>query len=181
MRQQAIRIVMGFVILSGVISDAFAADLTRKLKAGATLGEVLGAWGDPLEKVEKEVKQEVVWHYPDGAKVVFKQGKVTSWLAPASVREREAEVAAAKAAATPSEIELSGETRDLVRDIAREVPSGPDAPFSDAPSAGAGAVAAAPPARSQPVTIPNQIPPGGKGAPPGIAPSLDAMDEEEEE
>ena len=119
------------VILSLVVlcapSISSAADLTRRLTPGATLAEVMDQWGEPTEKVEKGIKRQVVWYYPQGAKVVFKDGKVMS--------------------------------------------SGPDVPYVEPP--------AVPAPAGQPPLIPNQIPPGGRGAPAGIVPGGDVeLDEE---
>lgn len=161
------------VILSLVVlcapSVSFAGDLTRKLTPGATLGEVMDMWGEPKEKVEKGIKREVVWYYPQGAKVVFKDGKVKSWRPIDAVVQAEQERQAAKAIVAPAADDVAGETRDLVRDIAKEVPSGPDVPYVEPP---------APPA-GQPPLIPNQIPPGGRGAPAGVVPGGDVELEEE--
>jgi hypothetical protein len=150
-----------FVVLTPDIS--VAGDLTRKLNAGATLGDVLGAWGEPTDKVEKSIKREVVWYYPQGAKVVFKDGKVKAWRPIDALVQADKEREAAKLVAAPAGQEVAGETRDLVRDIAKEVPSGPDSPYVEPPAVQGG----------QPPLIPNQIPPGGRGAPAGVVPGGD--------
>ncbi len=141
---------------------SFAGDLSRKLTPGASLGDVMGLWGEPTEKIEKGVKREVVWYYPQGAKVVFKDGKLKSWRPIDAVVQAEREREAAKAVVAPASDEVAAETRDLVRDIAKEVPSGPDVPYVE-PPAPAG----------QPPLVPNQIPPGGRGAPAGVVPGGD--------
>lgn len=144
------------------LQRACAADFSKKIPGGASFGEVLGIWGEPTEKVDKNVKKEVVWYYPDGARVVFKDGKVRSSQSTKTIRATLEQQEASKAAlATTTGAELSGETRDLVRDIAKEVPSGPDSPGMDSSVGNIG---------QPPPLIPNQLPPGGKGAPPGIAP-----------
>jgi hypothetical protein len=146
--------------------------LTREIPPGSTLGQVLGLWGEPTEKVDKSVKGEVIWYYPDGAKVVFRQGRVSSWRPTSALIAQKKQFLASQLPATPVTAQLSQETRDLVRDIAKEVPSGPDVPVPDAPPA------AAP---NQPLLIPNQVPPGGRGAPPGLVPGEVMLDEEEED
>ncbi|MEY4699901.1 MAG: hypothetical protein RL326_88 [Pseudomonadota bacterium] len=156
-----------FVVL--IPNTSVAGDLTRKLHAGATLGDVLGAWGEPTEKVEKAIKREVVWYYPQGAKVVFKDGKVKSWRPIDALVQADKEREAAKLVAAPVGQEVAGETRDLVRDIAKEVPSGPDVPYVEPPAVPGG----------QPPLIPNQIPPGGRGAPAGVVPGGDVDLEED--
>ena len=165
MKKTLVALVGAAGILVGLADRSFAGDLMRKINKGATLGEVIGLWGEPTEKIEKEIKHEVVWYYPQGAKVVFKNGKVVSWQPPASVLEAQAEKAASAASATPVSAQVARETQDLVRDIAKEVPSGPDAPYVEPPQ---------PPA--QPPALSNQAAPV-RGAPPAIAPELDLSDE----
>lgn len=156
-----------FVVLTPDIS--VAGDLTRKLNAGATLGDVLGSWGEPTDKVEKSIKREVVWYYPQGAKVVFKDGKVKSWRPIDALVQADREREAAKLVVAPTGQEVAGETRDLVRDIAKEVPSGPDAPYVEPPAVPG----------AQPPLVPNHIPPGGRGAPAGVVPGGDVdLDED---
>jgi hypothetical protein len=153
-------------------SASIAADFSKKIPVGASFGEVLGIWGEPIDKVEMSVKREVVWYYADGAKVVFKDGRVRASQPTKAIMALQAEEAAAKRALiTPASAELSNETRDLVRDIAKEVPSGPDVPGSDSAAANI----------SQPPLVPNQIPPGGRGAPPGVVPGEVVLDEDAEE
>jgi hypothetical protein len=146
--------------------------LTREIPPGSTIGQVLGLWGEPVEKVDKSVKGEVVWYYPDGGKVVFKQGRVSSWRPTNAIIAQKKQFAIPQRQAASASAQLSQETRDLVRDIAKEVPSGPDVPMPDAPPAVA---------HSQPPLIPNQVPPGGRGAPPGLVPGEVMLDEEEED
>lgn len=83
--------------------SSFAGDLMRKIPQGASIGEVIGLWGEPTEKIEKVLKHEVVWQYPQGAKVVFKNGKVAAWIPPASVVQAQAEKAAAVVSTPVSE------------------------------------------------------------------------------
>jgi len=151
------------------VKEGHADPFSRKIPVGASFGDVLGIWGEPVDKVEKGILHKVVWYYPDGAKVVFKDGRVQSFLptkAVLAVQKQQANTA--KVATSPVAVELSGEARDLVRDIAREVPSGPD--ISGGPS---GASAAPPP------LIPNQAPPGGRVAPgEAVLGEVDELDED---
>jgi hypothetical protein len=149
-----------------------AESLTREIPAGSSFGQVLGLWGEPVDKVDKSVKGEVIWYYPDGAKVVFKNGQVRSWRPTNAIVSQRKQFSGSQLPATPASGQLSQETRDLVRDIAKEVPSGPDVPMPDAPP---------PPALNQPPLIPNQVPPGGRGAPPGLVPGEVMLDEDEED
>jgi len=142
--------------LTAVAEGAFE-DLT----VGDTLPEVMRVWGQPAEKINRDVKREVRWNYSQSAFVVFKDGKVIDWR---SSRGRTPESLAKKATATKApDTERSPESSamgDLVRDIAREVPGGPDAPYSEPPQGG---------------LVPNQIPPqppGGRSGPDeGLDPS----------
>lgn len=45
---------------------------------GALPGEVHAVWGEPQERVEYEVKREVVWHYPTQS-VTFFEGRVVRY------------------------------------------------------------------------------------------------------
>ncbi|MFO0415682.1 MAG: hypothetical protein ACK5Y6_00200 [Pseudomonadota bacterium] len=160
-----------FVAVALVSLPALAADLSRKLNSGASFGDVLGAWGEPVDKVEKGIKRQVVWYYKDGAKVVFKDGRLVFW------RPTDAQIAAEKAlksepaVSATANAELAGETRDLVRDIAKEVPSGPDVNMPDAPAAGGN------PQAISPVQPQGMIRPGA----PAIAPADDLLAEEDED
>jgi hypothetical protein len=157
---------------SSVTWYAEAADFSKKIPAGASFGDVLNLWGEPLEKVEKGVKHEVVWYYPDGALVVFKDGKARRSQPTKAIVALQAQLEAAKAVAgTPASAEISGEARDLVRDIAKEVPSGPDGPSGDsgAPAVNVG----------QPQLIPNQAAPGNRAAA-AVAPAEVILDDDDE-
>ncbi len=140
---------------------AFAEGAFEDLTVGDTLPEVMRVWGQPAEKINRDVKREVRWNYSQSAFVVFKDGKVIDWR---SSRGRTPESLAKKATATKApDTERSPESSamgDLVRDIAREVPGGPDAPYSEPPQGG---------------LVPNQIPPqppGGRSGPDeGLDPS----------
>lgn len=176
MKKHTMALISGLFSVICAGSLASAADFSKKIPAGSSFGEVLGIWGDPVDKVEKTVKREVVWYYPDDAKVVFKDGKVRSYQSTRAVRTVESQTQAAKAAlAASADTQLSGETRDLVRDIAKEVPSGPDVPGGDSGSAPVVVNPGQPPP-----LIPNQVPPGGRGAAPGIAPGEVMVDAEED-
>lgn len=174
MKKELAGLMFSIAVWGACLPCSFAADFSKKIPTGSSFGEVLGIWGEPVEKVDKSVKREVVWYYADGAKVIFKDGKVRSSQPTKAILEVRAQEEAVKAAAaTPAGAELSGETRDLVRDIAKEVPSGPDGPVSySAPSAAN---------VGQPPLVPNQIPPGGRGAPPGVAPGEVVLDDMEED
>lgn len=170
MRYQLLAAVCCGIIVFIPSGDVRADQFSRKIPEGASFGDVLGIWGEPVEKVEKDILRQVVWYYPDGAKVVFKDGRVRSWQPTKAVRAiQEQQVGMAKAKAASTEVELSGEARDLLGDIAREVPSGPDIP------SGRGASIGAPPP-----LIPNQLPPGGRGDPSGIEPSEVVVNEVDE-
>ncbi len=148
--------------------DAVAQSADEDLKSGSTLPEVLKLWGHPQEKIERQVKHEVVWSYAQGAFVVFKDGRVINWR---SSRGR-GPTSAIEATPTPVAERPLGEMGDLVRDIAKEVPGGPDVPYSEPPNQQPGAV-------GQPALIPNAIPaqpPPGRGG----VPDLEADQAEED-
>jgi hypothetical protein len=147
-------------------SAALAADFSRKIPAGASYAEVMNLWGEPVEKVEEGILKQTIWYYKDGAKVVFKEGRVRSFRPTNAVIAQQALLEEAMRPSATAASELAGETRDLVRDIAKEVPSGPDVPYVE------------PPSGAQPPIVPNQIPPGGRGAAPAIVPADDLLEED---
>ena len=138
-----------------IVGSASAESASEDLPKGATLPEVLKLWGHPTEKIERQVKHEVVWSYSHGAFVVFKDGRVINWKS-ARGRGPTSEV---QPTATPATERPLSEMGDLVRDIAKEVPGGPDVPYSEPPGAAVGQPVLVPNA------IPNQPPPGRGGVP----------------
>jgi hypothetical protein len=102
------------------------------LQAGFSVPQVIQLWGEPKEKNELEVKRREIWRYPNGAFVLFSEGKVSEWrLTDAEMAQRQAEVEARVKVTSDNEVAANTDTRDLVREIAKEVPSGPDGPISD--------------------------------------------------
>lgn len=148
------------------VQGANAADFSRKIPTGASYADVMNLWGEPVEKVEEGILKQSIWYYKDGAKVVFKEGRVRSFRPTNTVIAQQASLEEARRPVDAAAVELAGETRDLVRDIAKEVPSGPDVPYVE------------PPLAAQPPIVPNQIPPGGRGAAPAIIPADDLLEEE---
>lgn len=151
-----------FLLPLSVVTSAHAQIQTdNRVRNGMVLRDVLAAWGEPQERVERSVKHELVWNYKQGAQVVFKDGKVKSFKEPLAVQVSQEKkmakaVAAEKSAAAAA---ASVESKDVLRDIVRELPSGPDSP-------GGGD---APPASSDPALaglIPNAVP--GRAVPPGV-------------
>jgi hypothetical protein len=164
---------MGVCILTCWTASSSEAQAKRdnRFIVGASLREVLAAWGEPDERVVRGVKQELVWNYKGGARVVFKNGKVSSF------RTGEAEeLSKAKKAAASEPVRKmtsdSQESRDILRDIVREIPSGPDGPGS-----GGGLPSSDPNLAG---LIPNAVPPNRGGAP-GIAPGVVIPSIEEED
>jgi hypothetical protein len=165
-------VMIGMCLVAWVGASASAAQSKReeRVNVGASLREVLAACGEPEERVVHGVKQELVWNYKGGARVVFKNGKVSSFR----TGQAEQQAQAKKAAAEPMKkvIADSEESRDILRDIVREIPSGPDGPSSgSAPSPSDPSLAG---------LIPNAIPPQRGGAP-GIAPGMVVPSLEEED
>lgn len=161
-----------FMTCGNAFSCEAQAKRDDKFRIGASLREVLAAWGEPEERVVRGVKQELVWNYKGGARVVFKHGKVLSFR----TGEAERQVQAKKAVEAEPVKKVSAdseESRDILRDIVREIPSGPDGPSSGA---------AAPPSSDPNLAglIPNAVPPQRGGAP-GIAPGVVVPSLEEED
>lgn len=127
--------ILGGVMVGVAIGLSWADSRYPDLRNGSTYGQVFSQWGDPKEKVERALKGETVWYYPGGGFVVFRLGKVTQWRSPfgaSSVADQPTSKETVLPIATES---VDSSTRDLVRDIAREVPSGPDVPYSEPPPA----------------------------------------------
>ena len=144
------------------LSGTAFADQHREIPGGASMADVLNLWGQPEEKVVKEVRDEVVWYYPDEGQVVFYKGTVRKWRYPLKYRMLSAENTK-KENPTP-EIDEAG--ANLVRDMAEAVRES-----SSSTSAG--------PQRlldRKPPLIRNRSNSGGRGIPIG-----DDEDEDEEE
>jgi len=125
-------------LVASFAQPALAEKTKPPLQLGASTGQVLTAWGEPVERIERALKHEVVWSYPQGAFVTFKKGQVGSYqIAGGQVvdaKSQARQIAAQQTvAAAPTEA-IAGATRDLVRDIAKELPSSPDAPYTEPPS-----------------------------------------------
>lgn len=116
---------------------ALQAETRLPLAEGMTPSQVKAKWGEPKSVVEKEIRRERVWIYKDKKRVVFREGQLVSW--DKSVPGEE--ITEIKQLNPPGYEETpfveTSDTLDLVRDIAKEVPSGPDSPgggSSDAPN-----------------------------------------------
>lgn len=171
MKIQIYSFVLGLYLLVGQVivepRTALAADFSKKIPSGSSYADVMGMWGEPIEKVEEGILKQTIWYYKDGAKVVFKNGRVRSFRPTNTVIAQQAALMDAQVPAQTATAELAGETRDLVRDIAKEVPSGPDVPYVEPPVSGQAGIVA------------NQIPSGNRGAPPAIVPADDAIEEQD--
>ena len=152
------------MVIAAVVQVAAAADFSKKIPSGASYADVITLWGEPAEKVEEGILKQTIWYYKEGAKVVFRNGRVRSFRPTDTIIAQQASLEESKVFAQPAASEVAGETRDLVRDIAKEVPSGPDVPYVEPPAA-------------QPPIVPNQLPPGGRGAPPAIVAADDGYEE----
>jgi hypothetical protein len=134
----------------------------QPLNPGVTLKDVLGSWGEPEEKIERAVKREVVWKYKQGAYVVFKEGKLKASHVGDEEQARQNKKAAKMAVAVESKrkADAAVDSKDVLRDIVKEIPSGADVPYSEplAPSNDPNVAG----------LIPNAIP--NRSGPPGMAP-----------
>ena len=157
---------LGLVMIPSVATaQAQKEDLVA---VGAPLRQVLAAWGEPDERIIREVKRELVWNYKGGAQVVFKDGKVAAYRA--SDEEQLQSRKAAAANVSKKVDTASSESKDILRDIVREIPSGADGP-----------VAGDPPPLSDPSLqglIPNAVP--GRNGQQAIAPGVVVPSPEEE-
>jgi hypothetical protein len=147
-------------------AEATAGDLSKRVPAGASFGDVITLWGEPVEKVDEGVLKQTIWYYKDGGKVVFKNGRVRSFRPTNAIIAQQQSMMEAQAKAEPAASEVAGETRDLVRDIAKEVPSGPDVPYVEAPAA-------------QAPQVINANPVASRGGAPAIVPGDEVLEEQD--
>jgi hypothetical protein len=174
MRATFTSLIIGVCIMACANASSSEAQAKRDdtFGVGASLRQVLAVWGEPEERVVRGVKQELVWNYQGGARVVFKNGKVSSLRTGEADRQAQAKKAA-EAEPVKKVSADSEESRDILRDIVREIPSGPDGPSSGG---------AAPPSSDPNLAglIPNAVPPQRGGAL-GIAPGVVVPSLEDEE
>jgi hypothetical protein len=173
MRTKVTSVMIGlcFTMCGTASSGEAQAKPDDRFGVGATLRDVLAAWGEPEERVVRSVKHELVWNYKGGARVVFKNGAVSSFR----TGETEHKVRTKKAASVEPAKQVSAEaeeSRDILRDIVREIPSGPEGASS----------ASAPPSGDPNLAglIPNAVPVQRGGAP-GIAPGVVIPSPDEED
>jgi hypothetical protein len=173
-------IIFGSLIVSVSVVINTQADTPRGdgVRKGAELRDVLAAWGEPAEKIDRSVKRELVWRYPKGAYVVFKEGKVTSFKTAVdpTIQAREKKKAISATAATvvkEKDTAPIGDSKDMLRDIVREVPSGADVPYSEPPAGISGSTSG---------LIPNPVPPVPVNPGQVIAPGqvVQGIDEEQD-
>lgn len=139
------------------------------LQKGASIKSVIEAWGVPTEKEDHEIKRLEIWRYPRGAFVEIREGHVHAWARSPEDEEVKAAPAVPIDSNPVADQSVNPDTRDLVREIAREVPSGPDVPMPDVPDVPAMNVA--------PSFVPN--PP--VQAHPGEVPGLEVIDPDDED
>jgi len=168
-----------FIICSCLVGAA-PGEAERKwapLKVGLRSTEVTKLWGLPAEREEQEIKRLEIWSYAPGVTVTLHEGKVVRWKVPEAIDPASNTDAVGNAptdgkGVEPSAADLNPDTRDLVREIAKEVPSGPDVALPDAPE---------PPPAVAPPPIANSMPQAGalQDQPPMIrGPQLYPPDEE---
>ncbi len=174
---------IGWILITGIclgtapgVSPAMAqAQRADRLTVGASLRDVLAAWGEPNERIVRGVKRELVWNYKGGARVVFKDGTVVALRGVGDEHKVVTKKVAAVESAKKVEPEAD-ESRDILRDIVREIPSGPDG-GSSGPSA---SLPSSDPSLAG--LIPNAVP-RSRGGPAGIAPGavVPSLEDEEEQ
>lgn len=125
----ALNTAIALICAAAPISTALAAPPPKLLAKGLSAEMVRKSWGPPTEVLERETSRMVIWNYQNGASVLFGEGKVVQFQMP---KGYVAPVEPAAVAYDSPRNETADEslTRDLVREIAREIPSGPDSPLS---------------------------------------------------
>jgi hypothetical protein len=174
-----------FASLSLLVATSSGEAELRKspLTKGMAAKDVVAKWGQPDEIQEYETKREVVWRYGKKDSVKIRESKVVSWTMNGQTSgdaERLARemLAASERREVESQAPVPNETRELVSEIAREIPAGADAPYVEPPALDpATNTAIIPPA---PAGVPQQPPAAGGlyANPPGGFQPYVATDEE---
>jgi hypothetical protein len=130
------------------------------LNKGMAASQVVSLWGQPSEIQEFEAKRQEVWRYGKGDSVTIHESKVISWEVRAiqmndttgvgsDIKSQKGDRLTGVSAKM---VEPNNETQDLVREIAKELPSGPDVPMPDtAADPAAGNAVIPPPAAGVPI------------------------------
>ena len=126
MKKAAFLLVVGSLCLA-IRGDVYAESALPELTPGMSSKAVLDLWGEPTEREEQETKRLELWRYPKGALVVFHEGVVSDWNPVVSlISQRSVALREKPVGVKHTPVGVNQDTRDLVREIAREVPSGPD-------------------------------------------------------
>ena len=167
---------LGAVLATLLLSSPLSVIAEKKLpplQTGMTYSEVVGAWGAPEDRDEREIKRQNVWYYKS-AQVVFEEGRVQAWeyrnnsdgtkSATGGVGPAHESVKSTPKPAVPTtEKSEHSEIDDLLGEIMKDVPSEPD-------STGGG--------NNYPTTMPPPIQPlPGVGLPPPPGMPNNAIDE----
>ena len=104
--------------------SAIAQGNLARIRHGATTKEVQTLMGDPVDRIEREIKREQLWIYASGS-VVFIKGKASSvYLGEASDDILSVQYQDALAAAKPvAQAAPVSPVEDIISEILREVPS----------------------------------------------------------
>ena len=114
-----------YSILALTLSQqAFAEGNIARIRHGATTKEVYTLMGDPVDRIEREIKREQVWIYSSGS-VVFVKGKAASvYVEGESSDILSVQYQDAAAAAKPQvQVAPASPVEDIISEILREVPS----------------------------------------------------------
>lgn len=120
-------VMVGVALLTGFVAREASADFRpQPLTLGMSQEEVLGAWGAPIEREERETRREATWLYPGRAVVAFSNGRVARWdgggqarsaipLSPAMTTAIDSKGSAKQAGSTPAVSET--EMQDILDEI----------------------------------------------------------------
>jgi hypothetical protein len=194
-RALGVRIILGvslsFLSWNQLVGVAYAIDYAKPIPAGASFADVMNLWGEPVEKVEEGILRQTIWYYRDGARVTFKEGRARSFRYSRSVLAAQRErVKSADGLVIDglggdelrggggrgAKGDVNSEAMNIIKDIAKDVPSQPDSPYVE-PTVQQ-AAPGAPQQQGFGQGAGNQ---GGFGAPPGmnVAPGDDVGVEDE--
>lgn len=130
------RSIASVLLLVMGVSIGYTEKLPEPLVTGSAPSDVMKLWGEPKEQIEREIRREVEWRYSNGSSVTFREGVVVAWKTQAASVEpplvKKASRESLREDSSRSLMQLksqkSADGLDFVREMAKEIPSGPDSP-----------------------------------------------------
>ncbi len=129
------------ILVLSVTQVALAEGALSRVQHGATTRDVQALLGEPVDRIEREVKREQLWIYPSGS-IVFVGGKaasVYSGVAAEDILTARTHGTNLAAKAVSREVQASP-VENIISEILREVPSEGGEGASPAPALAPGEI-----------------------------------------